>query len=338
MTSIPLGRVRDILRAARTKKVMVVGDVMLDRYLWGAVSRISPEAPVPVVEIAEETTRLGGAANVANNIVSLGGACEVFGVVGDDHDGLDLGRFLRERGIETGGLVTDPGRPTTVKTRIVAHSQQVVRADKETRAEVTGSVEETLLGRVLEGLGRFDAVIISDYGKGAITSRLLGDLIPKARQAGKIVSVDPKDAQFKNYRHVSLITPNQFEAGAFVGKRITDESSLLEAGWQIIETLRPDALLITRGEKGMSLFQAPRAYSHFPTVARQVYDVTGAGDTVICSFTLALCGGATMAEACQIANHAAGVVIREIGTAAVKATDLVAAFEEFEQAREGGGQ
>jgi D-beta-D-heptose 7-phosphate kinase/D-beta-D-heptose 1-phosphate adenosyltransferase len=336
MASISLGRVKDVLAAVRAKRVMVIGDVMLDRYLWGGVSRISPEAPVPVVEITEETTRLGGAANVANNIVSLGAACHIFGVVGDDHDGADLIRRLEERGIVASGLIGDRTRPTTVKTRIIAHSQQVVRTDRETRDEVSGVVESTLAERILDGLGAFDAIVISDYGKGVVTRRLLEALIPRARQAGKIVSVDPKDAQFRNYKRVSLITPNTFEAGGVVGRRITDETSLLEVGWQVFDLLEPDALLVTRGEKGMSLFEAGRTYSHFPTVARHVYDVTGAGDTVICSFTLALAGGATMPEAAQIANHAAGVVIREVGTAAVKAAELVKAFEDLEREAEEG--
>ena len=336
MAGIPLGRVKDVLAAVGAKRVMVVGDVMLDRYLWGGVSRISPEAPVPVVEIRDETTRLGGAANVANNIVSLGATCHIFGVVGDDQDGADLTRRLEERGIVASGLICDRMRPTTVKTRIIAHNQQVVRADRESRDEVSGMVATTLADRILDGLGAFDAIVLSDYGKGVITRQLLEALIPRARSAGKIVSVDPKDAQFRNYKRVSLITPNTLEAAGVVGRRITDDRSLVEVGWQIFDLLEPDALLITRGEKGMSLFQAGRTYSHFPTVARHVYDVTGAGDTVICSFTLALAGGASMAEAAQIANHAAGVVIREVGTAAVTVPELIDAFESIErEAREG---
>jgi D-beta-D-heptose 7-phosphate kinase/D-beta-D-heptose 1-phosphate adenosyltransferase len=292
---------------------------------------------VPVVEITEETTRLGGAANVANNIVSLGAACHIFGVVGDDHDGADLTGRLEEKGIVASGLICDRMRPTTVKTRIIAHNQQVVRTDRESRDEVSGMVGSTLAERILDGLGAFDAIVISDYGKGVVTKRLLEALIPKARSAGKIISVDPKDAQFRNYKRVSLITPNTLEAGGVVGRRISDDKSLMEVGWQVFDLLEPDALLVTRGEKGMSLFEAGRAYSHFPTVARQVYDVTGAGDTVICSFTLALAGGASMAEAAQIANHAAGVVIREVGTAAVTTPELVAAFEDAErEAREDG--
>ena len=326
MAGLSSGRVAEIVGAFQGKRVMVLGDVMLDRYLWGAVSRISPEAPVPVVDVAEETTRLGGAANVANNVAALGAACSIYGVVGEDEDGLRLLHRMEERGINAAGLVSDPGRPTTVKTRIIAHSQQVVRADRESRREVDQGAGRALRDRILTDLDSFDAVVVSDYGKGVITQPLLEELIPRVRQAGRIVSVDPKEAQFKNYKRVSLITPNQFEAGGLVSRRITDESSLLEVGWQVFDLLQPDALLITRGEKGMSLFEAGRSYTHFPTVARRVYDVTGAGDTVISSFTMALCSGASMAEAAEIANHAAGLVIREVGTATVKPADLLSAF------------
>jgi len=326
MAGLSSGRVAEIVGAFKGKRVMVLGDVMLDRYLWGAVSRISPEAPVPVVDVVEETTRLGGAANVANNVAALGAACSIYGVVGEDEDGLRLLHRMEERGINASGLVSDPGRPTTVKTRIIAHNQQVVRADRESRLAVDQGAGRALRDRVLTDLSSFEAVVISDYGKGVITQPLLEGLIPKARQTGRIVSVDPKEAQFRNYKGVSLITPNQFEAGGLVSRRITDESSLLDVGWQVFDLLQPDALLITRGEKGMSLFEAGRSYTHFPTVARHVYDVTGAGDTVISSFTMALCAGASMAEAAEIANHAAGLVIREVGTATVKPADLLSAF------------
>jgi D-beta-D-heptose 7-phosphate kinase/D-beta-D-heptose 1-phosphate adenosyltransferase len=310
---------------------MVIGDAMLDRYVWGAVSRISPEAPVPVVDITDETVRLGGAANVANNIVSLGAACEIFSVVGEDLTAGELKKEIEDRDIDTGGLVRDPERPTTVKTRVIAHNQQVVRTDREVRAEVSGDTEQRLFDGVMSGLARCDAIVISDYGKGVITEHLLSNLIPKARSLGKIVSVDPKESHFRNYRRVSLITPNQYEAGSAMGKRIHDEETLLEVGWGIVDLLETDALLITRGENGMSLFQHDRAYKHFPTVARHVYDVTGAGDTVICSFTLALSAGATMDEAAQISNHAAGIVIRDVGTGTVRPEDLIVSFRDHEE-------
>jgi D-beta-D-heptose 7-phosphate kinase/D-beta-D-heptose 1-phosphate adenosyltransferase len=309
-------------------RALVVGDIMLDRYVWGLVSRVSPEAPVPVVDIREETSRLGGAANVANNVVALGASCELVGVVGEDAAGSDLEDQAREVSIDVGGLIRDPGRPTTVKTRVIAHNQQVVRTDLEAKSEIGGDVERRLFDTVMSGLERCDGVVISDYGKGVITKGLLESLIPRTRSQEKAISVDPKETHFMNYRRVSLITPNQYEAGGAMGTRIHDEQSLLDVGWRIVHELETDALLVTRGADGMSLFQSDGKYSHFPTVARKVYDVTGAGDTVICAFTLALCAGADMDEAAHIANHAAGLVIRDLGTATVTPEALTASFKD----------
>lgn len=328
MSKPSVNRLCDILNVMKTRRVMVIGDAMLDRYVWGVVSRVSPEAPVPVVDIREETVRLGGAANVANNIVSLGAACELFGVVGDDSVGREIRREIEDRGIDTAGLLCDRMRPTTVKTRVIAHSQQVVRTDREMRDEICGDIENDLIDRVIAGLKACDAILISDYGKGVITKRLLDSVIPVARSNHKIVSVDPKESHFMNYRQVSLITPNHNEAGNAVHRRIHDEQSLLEVGWKIVDDLETDALLITRGENGMTLFQKDRTYQHFPTVARHVYDVTGAGDTVVSSFTLALCSDASMAESAHIANHAAGIVIRNVGTATVAPEELIASFRD----------
>jgi rfaE bifunctional protein kinase chain/domain len=327
MSDIGADRLRSILEDMKTVKVMVIGDAMLDKYLWGAVSRISPEAPVPVVDINEETVRLGGAANVANNIVSLGASCCLFGIAGEDFEGGELLNLIEERGIDASGILRSPDRPTTVKTRVIAHNQQVVRADRESREELRGEEEAGMIESIIERMGGFQGAVISDYGKGVITKRMLDALIPEARARGLVLSVDPKETHFLNYRNVSLITPNVYEAGNAIGKRIHDENSLLEAGWEIFDILTPDALLITRGENGMSLFQAGRNHIHFPTVSRQVYDVTGAGDTVITSFTLALCAGASMSEAAHIANHSAGIVIRDVGTGTVKPGELLASFE-----------
>jgi rfaE bifunctional protein kinase chain/domain len=331
LATVSVERAGEILRAIAATRVGVVGDAMLDRYVWGVVSRISPEAPVPVVDITEETVRLGGAANVANNVVSMGAACDLFSIIGDDTVGRELLRDVEGSGIGVKGLVCDPTRPTTIKTRVIAHNQQVVRTDRENRDEISGGIEAEFRQRVIESIPGIGAFIISDYGKGVITKRLLDEMIPKARSAGRIVSVDPKEDHFKNYKQVSLITPNQFEAGGAMGRRIHDEESLLEVGWEIVGLLDTDALLITRGEHGMSLFQKDGTYTHFPTVARHVYDVTGAGDTVICAFTLALCAGATMDEAAQIANHAAGLVIRDVGTATVRPQDLIDSFSDDDE-------
>jgi D-beta-D-heptose 7-phosphate kinase/D-beta-D-heptose 1-phosphate adenosyltransferase len=326
MNPISPDRVRDIVGGITSAGVMVIGDVMLDRYLWGLVSRISPEAPVPIVDVHDETSRLGGAANVATNVTALGASCRLVGVVGDDAVGRDLADRAVRLGVAVDGLAVDAARPTTVKTRVIAHNQQVVRTDRESRAEVEGAVQEEILSSALEGLSECDAVIVSDYGKGVINNDLLKRLIPAVRAAGKIITVDPKETHFRDYRNVSLITPNQFEAGGAMGRRIDDEESLLEVGWEIMKLLESDALLITRGADGMSLFEKDGSASHFPTAARKVYDVTGAGDTVISAFTLALSAGATMAEAAQIANHAAGIVIREVGTASAAPGDLIESF------------
>jgi D-beta-D-heptose 7-phosphate kinase/D-beta-D-heptose 1-phosphate adenosyltransferase len=327
MSDIPADRLREILDGIRMNRVMVIGDLMLDKYVWGSVSRISPEAPVPVVDVSEETTRLGGAANVANNIVSLGASCTIFGVTGDDGDGADLRREIESRGIDSSGIAALAARPTTIKTRVIAHNQQVVRTDRESRAELEGKDEQSMIDAIIGRLGEFKGAIISDYGKGTITRRLLDALIPETRSRHMVLSVDPKETHFLNYKNVSLITPNVQEAGTAVGKRISDEKSLLDTGWEVFDILTPDALLITRGENGMSLFEAERSHTHFPTVSRQVYDVTGAGDTVITSFTLALCAGASMSEAAHIANHSAGIVIRDVGTGTVEPEELFTSFE-----------
>lgn len=304
---------------------------MLDRYVWGTVTRISPEAPVPIVEIKGETDRLGGAANVANNVRALGAKCSIVCVVGEDQAGRELEKQLEAQGIPVDGLIRDSSRPTTLKTRVIAHNQQVVRTDREVRDEVSGSLEDRLIDAVLDRVDGCDAIIVSDYAKGVITKRLLDNLIPMARSRNKLIAVDPKEAHFKNYKRVSLITPNQFEAAAAMGKRIYDELSLHDVGWEIIELLDVDFVLITRGEKGMSLFRKDRTYKHYPTVARKVYDVTGAGDTVISCFTLALCVGASVDEAASIANHAAGIVVSNLGTAVVTPDELISSFLEFDR-------
>jgi rfaE bifunctional protein kinase chain/domain len=262
MSDLSLQRLTDLLERIADVRAMVLGDIMLDRYVWGLVSRISPEAPVPVVDVHEETSRLGGAANVAENIVSLGATCRLIGVVGEDRDGKELEARAGAADIDVEGLVSDGGRPTTVKTRVIAHNQQVVRADRESRDEIGGDVERRLFDSVMARLENCDAVIISDYGKGVITKALLTHLIPEARKRQKVVSVDPKETHFMNYRDVSLITPNQYEAGGAVGRRIHDEESLRDVGWNLVRELGPDALLITRGSEGMSLFQKDGTYSH----------------------------------------------------------------------------
>jgi len=284
------------------------------------VNRISPEAPVPVVEVSHESFLLGGAANVAHNIVSLGGHVTVVGIAGNDRGGDIIKKMMEEKGIRCEGIVWG-SRATTVKTRVIAHNQQVVRFDREDKIRMDGR----MLGRVLDVIGdaisTHDAVIISDYKKGVVSAELMREILKKSRPKRLFISVDPKVGHFHYYQHVSLITPNVNEASVASGIDIKDEESLREAGKLLLRKLSCDAVLITRGEQGMSLFRNDTVV-HIPTAAKNVYDVTGAGDTVIAAFTLAHAAGARMEEAAVIANHAAGIVVGEVGTAVVTLEQL----------------
>ncbi len=313
-TRLDADRLDQLITAWQGLEILVLGDVMLDRYLWGNVTRISPEAPVPVVEVHRESVRLGGAANVAHNLLSLGGRVRLIGVVGDDSSADLLRTELTARGVPVEGLVVDPGRPTTLKTRIVARSQHVVRADQENRAELEPPRSHALTESVMSALSEASAVVISDYGKGVVTGALLDRLLPEARRRRIPVCVDPKDNHFFSYRGVSVITPNQHEAAEVLGFKLRDEEAVERAGRTILERLDAECALITRGDKGMSLFERGRR-TDFPTVAREVFDVTGAGDTVVSAYSAALVGGADPREAAIIANHAAGIVVGELGTA-----------------------
>ncbi|MCX5800382.1 MAG: D-glycero-beta-D-manno-heptose-7-phosphate kinase [Candidatus Eisenbacteria bacterium] len=328
MKSNQLDELRKIAQSFGDHSVLVVGDVMLDRYLWGSVSRISPEAPVPVIELSGESTRLGGAANVANNVVSLGARAKVLGVVGDDESGRELVSEIEKCGVPLNSLLLDSNRPTTVKTRIIAHSQQVVRTDRENRSDVNETLEEELIRAIKEHLPGSDAVVVSDYGKGVLTDKVLKCVIREAVSLRVPICVDPKETKLLSYVGVTVITPNQHEAGFAYGRRIVDEATLAEVGWGLSKKLGCDGVLITRGERGMSLFEKSGEYTHFPTVARDVFDVTGAGDTVVSAFALALAAGASLRQAASIANHAAGIVIRELGTATATIKELIGSLEE----------
>jgi D-beta-D-heptose 7-phosphate kinase/D-beta-D-heptose 1-phosphate adenosyltransferase len=311
---------RKILNEFKKKKILVIGDLILDRYIWGKVNRISPEAPVPIVEVTGENFLLGGATNVANNIAALGGNASIVGVAGNDRGGGILKKMLEERGIQCDGIFWS-SRPTTVKTRVIAHSQQMVRFDREDRNRVDGKVLKELLHYIRSKIPEHDAVIISDYKKGVISSELVREVLRHARPKHIFVSVDPKVGHFHCYKNVSLITPNVTEASIASGIEIRDEKSLLNAGRALLRKIACDAVLITRGEHGMSLFRKDKVV-HIPTVAKNVYDVTGAGDTVIATFTIAYAAGANMEESAVIANHAAGIVVGEVGTAVVSPDQL----------------
>lgn len=329
MEKILQGRFDQVFSGWGGHRILVIGDVMLDEYLWGNVSRISPEAPVPVVEIVKESIKLGGAANVALNVKSLGDEPILVGVVGKDGNSSKMMSALREAQIRGDGIFVDNPRMTTVKTRIIAHNQQVVRADRENTAEISEELSDRIVSFVENKMADIRGIIISDYGKGMITYGLLSQLIGLCKAKGVFIAVDPKDTHFMNYKQVSLITPNHHEAGFVYGKRIRDESILKEVGWGLLERLKVGALLITRGEKGMSLFEADRTYTHFPTRAKKVYDVTGAGDTVISAFACAVAAKANFREATLISNHAAGLVVGEIGTAQVTKAELMEDLEDF---------
>jgi D-beta-D-heptose 7-phosphate kinase/D-beta-D-heptose 1-phosphate adenosyltransferase len=322
---------RQIIDRFAGRRLAVIGDSMVDRFLWGRVDRISPEAPVPVVRIERETLKLGGAANVAANIRALGAEAVLFGVCGPDEAGRQLRDLLQERGIADGGLVDCDDRPTTIKTRIIAHNQQVVRADREEDAPVSGDLVARLAAS-LAGSAPFDGIVFSDYGKGVLTDEALAVFIAAGAEAGVPMVVDPKKGDFSQYRGVTSLTPNQKEAEQACALPITDPASLHEAGRRLLERTAAAAVLITRGEHGMALFGADGSDRHLATRATTVYDVTGAGDTVIAVYTAALATGADFLDAAQLANHAAGLAVRELGTAAVTADQLRAVLNALEDA------
>ncbi len=322
----------EIISEFEHKKILVIGDLILDHYIWGNVNRISPEAPVPVVEVTRESFMLGGAANVAHNIVSLGGKADVIGINGKDVAGEMLLGILRQKGVNCDGVFVS-NRPTTVKARVIAHNQQVVRFDREDSKYVDGKVLKGILDYIHSVCKGHDAIIISDYKKGMVTEGLLKGILKssKARKSGSrsgmFVAVDPKVGHFDFYKGVSLITPNVHEASRGSNVEIKNEKTLLKAGRTLMKKLRCRAVLVTRGEQGMSLFEKKNV-RHIPTVARKVYDVTGAGDTVISAFTLGYVSGASMEEAAVIANHAAGIVVGEVGTAVATPEQIIESFKE----------
>jgi rfaE bifunctional protein kinase chain/domain len=319
-------------RFPRTQ-VLVVGDLMIDHYVWGDVSRISPEAPVPVVRVTRENLLLGGAANVAQNIHALGGRVAVCGVVGHDDAGKQLQHMLRRQGMPTDGLVTDPRRPTTIKTRVIAHHQQVVRFDRETKEGIGKDVHGLIFDHVRERMTNgLDAVVLSDYCKGVVTKDLVRDIVRLARKHDVVVSVDPKVNHFGIYSGVTVLTPNTKEASTGAQVEIEDDESLLRAGKRLLQRLSCRAVLITRGEHGMSLFEKSGRVTHIPTEAREVFDVTGAGDTVISTLTLALAAGAKLVDAARLSNVAAGIVVGVVGTTVVTPEQL-----KERMARAGGG-
>ncbi len=323
-----LSRFKEVVSALSSANVMVVGDLMLDEFVWGEVERISPEAPVPVVWVREETSMPGGAANVARNISSLGGNAILCGVVGKDHYARRLLSLLKKEGVDIREVITSSSRPTTVKTRIVAHNQQVVRIDREEVLDLSDAEESQLLDNIFARLDDVSAVIIEDYGKGVISQSFLSKLIPEVHRRGKIVTVDPKRDHFTFYKGADVITPNRKELSEAVGRKLVSMEEVDEAARQLMRKLSLKGLLVTLSEEGMKLYTRGSAV-HIPTAAREVFDVSGAGDTVIATFTMARCIGADPVEAAVLSNVAAGVVVGKVGVAVCSVEELVSHFGEI---------
>ena len=318
-------RFLEILEGFKNTRILVIGDFILDQFVWGSVKRISPEAPVPVVKVDRESYMPGGSLNVANNIRSLAGQVFPCGVVGRDLYGRMLVKAMRQQGIETGGVVYDPTRPTSLKTRVIAHSQQVVRFDREKTEDISQADLHKILKFVRENIRRMDVVILEDYGKGVMQPFLLKEIVHLARKFKKPVLVDPKEKHFVYYQGVTCITPNRSEA--YIGYERTHKAfyktpELETVGWGLMKKLKLDSVLITLGEDGMALFEKNKKLTRIPTAAREVYDVSGAGDTVIATLALALAAGAKMQEAAKISNLAAGIVVGKLGTATVAPGEL----------------
>ena len=326
MPQLTKTRAAEILEKLRGRNVVVLGDVMLDEFVWGDVTRISPEAPVPVVDVRRESVHLGGAANVLANLVALGARGSVVGVVGKDNAGERLQSGLRELGAHDGCLIVDESRPSTTKTRIIAHSQLVVRADRESRIRVNGKLEEKIVSCLKEALKEADAFVVSDYDKGVVTPSILSEILPLAYERVPVL-IDPKLRNFNSYRPATLVTPNHFEALRMSDSEDTSDDGSHYAAKVIREKLGCDAVLITRGDRGMMLLEADGQPVYVETAAREVYDVTGAGDTVIAALAGALSAGATMLEAASFANHAAGIVVGKVGTATATADELLSTFD-----------
>jgi D-glycero-beta-D-manno-heptose-7-phosphate kinase len=337
MPTLSSNRVQKLLRSARQTRVLVIGDVMLDQFLWGRVARISPEAPVPVVEFESESFMPGGAANVARNLADLEVPVELFGVVGRDEAARKLRELLDSQHIGRAGIFASLHRNTSVKTRIIAHQQQVVRVDRESYTDVEKRLGRRILAAIEAHLPTAGAMIVGDYGKGVVTQELLDQLKRLCRAQGLWLSLDPKPVHHLDLSELSLITPNRKEVFELAGqsdgpavRRVPNplqDRTLLRAVDKIFAEFNPAVLLVTLGDQGMLLCQRKKKPFHIPTAAQEVFDVSGAGDTVIATFTLAIAAGASPVEAAILSNHAAGVVVGKIGTATVHPPELIEQFK-----------
>jgi D-beta-D-heptose 7-phosphate kinase/D-beta-D-heptose 1-phosphate adenosyltransferase len=326
-------RFKKILTRFNSSKVYIIGDLILDVFIWGKVRRVSPEAPVPVVEVEKDSYLPGGAANVANNMRTLGAKVWLAGVVGEDWEGKELISLIKKKGINTSAIRVDTDRPTTLKTRVVAHHQQVVRIDREVGFGVNGLHEKKFMDTLSQNRRSIGAIVIEDYGKGVISQELISRVMLFAKRESIPVAVDPKKGHFINYRGISFATPNFEEAAYFAGVQVhaDDHSKLHEIGKILLEKWDCQGILITLGDQGMCLFEKGEKPYHIPTVAREVYDVSGAGDTVIGTFVVSVLSGATLKEAAHLANLSAGIVVGKLGTAVVSKDEIEKELENVGQ-------
>lgn len=316
-------RLRKITDKAQQSRIITFGDLMVDEYLWGNVGRISPEAPVPIINISSEQIRFGGAANVANNIIGLKGNPLLIGVLGKDRMGEIFLDMMKKKKLSQDGIVVVPKRPTTVKTRIIGNNQHVARVDQESTDPISLETQEKLYEIFVSNIDDVSAIIIEDYNKGVVAPHLVNHVTELAARHGKVVTVDPKFENFMSFNNVTVFKPNIKETEEALALRIRDESTLREAGQKLLSKLNTEAVLITRGSKGMALFEQNGDFTLIDTKARKVADVSGAGDTVIATLTYALSGGATIKEAVTLANYAAGIVCEEVGVVPVNLNTLI---------------
>lgn len=328
MLNIPIKKLNNLKKNFYGKRIAVIGDMMLDCYFWGGVRRISPEAPVPVVEVDNEFFRFGGASNVANNILTLGGIPIPIGITGNDNDGKTLRRLMIESNISDSDIVIDKTRPTTAKTRVIADKQHIVRIDKEKTNPVNQSIEKKLVDILKKEIKLLDAIILQDYNKGVLTKSLIEKVIEIANESKKIITVDPKFNNFFSYQNVTVFKPNRKETEDALSYRFNSDEDINTAGLRLLERLNPKYVLLTLSEQGIALFEKDKPARRIPTKTRKVADVSGAGDTVISTLTMALTAGADIYDAAYLANYAGGLVCQEVGIVPIEINTLFNAVAE----------
>ncbi|MEO8515016.1 MAG: D-glycero-beta-D-manno-heptose-7-phosphate kinase [Ignavibacteria bacterium] len=323
-------KLKSIFKRSKGRKIAIIGDVMLDKYVYGTISRISPEAPVPVVDIDKTEYKLGGAANVANNIKSLGSEPILIGVIGNDNDSIHYIEAMKSLKLSTIGIIKDTSRPTTAKTRVIAHSQHILRVDSEIKEDITLSTRKKILEFFKKNLKSFSAVILQDYNKGVLTKESISEIITTCKKNNIPVYVDPKFHNFFEYKDVTVFKPNRKETSDILAMKIDGEESVKSAGRKLIDRLNCEYLVLTRGEKGMMLFDKEKNKTvilNIPTIARKVADVSGAGDTVISTIAVMLAGGASIVEAVMLANQSAGIVCEEVGIIPIYKQALIDSYK-----------